>query len=320
MAQRSHLYGPVPSRRLGYSLGVDLLPFKTCSMDCVYCQLGRGAKTTVRRKSFVPVETVLAEIEEVLRSGTRVDAVTFSGSGEPTLHPGLGRLIREIKRRTAVPVIVLTNSSMLTRPSVRKDMAAADIVVPSLDAATERVFKKINRPHPALSAAAIIAGLAAFREIYRGRIWLEVLLVKGLNDRPADLRALKKAIARIRPDRVQLNTVVRPPAESSARPLAPRDLEKVRAFLGGTAEIIADFKKSGQAPATTDLPGLVLEFVRRRPETAERIAEALGAAPEAAGIVCRRLEKKGVIRSVNHRGRVFFEQGTAGIKKENPPS
>lgn len=318
MTQRSHLYGPVPSRRLGYSLGVDLLPFKTCSMDCVYCQLGGGAKTTVRRKSFVPVETVLAEIEEALRSGTRIDAVTFSGSGEPTLHPGLGRLIREIKRRTALPVIVLTNSSLLTRPSVRKDVAAADIVVPSLDAATERAFNKINRPHPTLTAAAIIAGLAAFRDIYRGQVWLEVLLVKGLNDRPADLRALKKAIAWIRPDRVQLNTVVRPPAERSARPLGSRDLEKVRVFLGGTAEIIADFRKGGQTPATMGLPGRILDFVRRRPETAERIAEALGAAPEAVGRICRRLEKEGIIRSVDHGGRMFFEPGTARVTKENP--
>lgn len=320
MAKGSHLYGPVPSRRFGYSLGVDLLPFKTCSMDCVYCQLGGGAKTTVRRKSFVPVDTVLAEIDKVLRSGTQVDAITFSGSGEPTLHPGLGRLIREIKHRTALPVIVLTNSTLMTRSAVRKDVAAADIVVPSLDAVTERVFKKINRPHPTLSAAGIIAGLAAFRKIYRGRIWLEVLLVKDLNDRPADLRALKKAIARIRPDRVQLNTVVRPPAESSARPLDPRDLRKVRAFLGENAEIIAKFKKTGRVSDTADLPGRVLDFVRRRPETVERIAEALGARPEAVGGVCRRLEKEGTIRSVVHRGRVFFEPATGAAKKENPPS
>jgi Fe-S oxidoreductases len=192
MASPSFLYGPVPSRRLGYSLGVDLLPFKTCSMDCVYCQLGGGARTTVRRRAFIPVETVLAGIENVLQRGDRVDAITFSGSGEPTLHPGLGRLIRAIKRKTAVPVVLLTNGSLFTRPSVRKDAAAADIVVPSLDAATEDAFRKINRPHPGLSAAAIIEGLAAFRRHFHGRLWLEVLFVKGINDRPSDLRALKK--------------------------------------------------------------------------------------------------------------------------------
>jgi wyosine [tRNA(Phe)-imidazoG37] synthetase (radical SAM superfamily) len=312
-----HLYGPVPSRRLGYSLGVDLLPFKTCSMDCVYCQLGPEAKTTVRRKSFVPIETVLAEIEDVLQSGTRVDAVTFSGSGEPTLHPGLGRLILEIKRRTKIPVVLITNSSMLTRPSVRRDAAEADIVVPSLDAATERVFRKINRPHPSLSAAEIVAGLSAFRKMYRGQIWLEVLLVKGLNDRPADLRALKKAIAEIRPDRVQLNTVVRPPAESAARPLDPADLEKIRAFLGGTAEIIASFNKSGQTAGPTDLPGRILDLIRRRPETAEGIAASLGATVTAVRRACRSLESDGTVRPVVHGGQVFYEPAAPEIERNN---
>jgi wyosine [tRNA(Phe)-imidazoG37] synthetase (radical SAM superfamily) len=315
MASPSFLYGPVPSRRLGYSLGVDLLPFKTCSMDCVYCQLGGGARTTVRRRAFIPVETVLAGIENVLRRGGRVDAITFSGSGEPTLHPGLGRLIRAIKRKTAVPVVLLTNGSLFTRPSVRKDAAAADIVVPSLDAATEDAFRKINRPHPGLSAAAIIEGLAAFRRHFHGRLWLEVLFVKGINDRPSDLRALKKAIARIRPDRVHLNTIVRPPAESWARPLGRRDLEKIRAFLGETAEIIADFKKPGRRTRTKDLPSRILDFVRRRPETAERIAASLGASPEAVERAGRRLEKDGRLRLVRLNGRVFFEPGPAAGKK-----
>ncbi|MHB8053721.1 MAG: radical SAM protein [Candidatus Aminicenantales bacterium] len=320
MAKHLHLYGPVPSRRLGYSLGVDLLPFKTCSMDCVYCQLGPEAKTTVRRKSFVPIETVLADIEDVLQSGTRVDAVTFSGSGEPTLHPGLGRLIREIKRRTRVPVVLITNSSMFVRPSVRRDAARADIVVPSLDAVTERVFQKINRPHASLSAAEIVAGLAAFRKAYRGQIWLEVLLVKGLNDRPAELRALKKAIAEIRPDRVQLNTVVRPPADSAARPLLPADLEKVRAFLGGTTEIIAAFNKSGHAADQADLPGRILDFIRRRPETAEGIAKSLGASVAAVRRASRTLRKDAAIRPVLHHGRVFFEPSPSETKRKKRPS
>lgn len=307
MAEHPHLYGPVPSRRLGYSLGVDLLPLKTCSMDCVYCQLGRNSRLTIGRKSFVPVEDVLAEIEDVLRSGRRVDAITFSGSGEPTLHPGLGRLIREIKRRTPVPVIVLTNSSLMTRPLVRKALAAADIVVPSLDAATETGFRKVNRPHPALSAARIIAGLAAFRKEYRGLIWLEVLLVKGLNDGPADLRALKRAVARIKPDRVQLNTVVRPPAESFARPLAPEELEKIRTFLGGTAEIIAAFGKRSRGPEPEDLASRILDFFRRRPETAEAVARSLGVSARLIRSVCRELERSGKIRPVRHAGRIFYE-------------
>jgi len=313
MAAHPHLYGPVPSRRLGYSLGVDLLPFKTCSMDCVYCQLGGNARTTLRRKSFVPVETVLAEIEDVLKSGRKIDAVTFSGSGEPTLHPGLGRLIRGIKRLASVPVIVLTNSSFLDRPAVRRALAAADIVVPSLDAATEAAFRKVNRPHPSLSAARIVSGLAAFRKEHRGQIWLEVLLVKGVNDRPVDLRALKKAVARIKPDRVQLNTVVRPPAESSARPLSPRELAKIRAFLGGQTEIIAAFGEKSREDESAGLSGRIMDFIRRRPETASAIARSLGAELEAVRRACRALEKAGKLRPVAHRGRIFFEPGSLSI-------
>jgi len=315
-----HLYGPVPSRRLGYSLGVDLLPFKTCSMDCLYCQLGPEAKTTVRRAAFVPTEAVLAEIEDVLRSGTRVDAVTFSGSGEPTLHPELGRLIRQIKRRTRIPVILLTNSSMLTRPIVRRASAAADIVVPSLDAATEPVFRKINRPHPSLSAAGIIAGLVAFRKIYRGQIWLEIMLVKGINDGPAELAALKKAIAKIRPDRVQLNTVVRPPAEASAKPLMQPDLERVRKFFGGKAEIIAAFDKSGAKAGAAGLADRIRDVVRRRPETAEGIARSLGAAEGSVRRAIRSLEKSGAIQPVRHDGRIFYEPAGQKITSRSRPN
>jgi len=305
--KRTYLYGPVPSRRLGFSLGVDLLPLKTCSMDCVYCQLGAEAATTVRRRSFVPIDDVLKQIEEVLRSGRRVDAITFSGSGEPTLHAGIGRLIRNIKRRTSVPVIVLTNSSMLSRPAVRRDLAAADIVVPSLDAVTENIFKKVNRPHASLTAAEIVDGLAAFRRGYRGQIWLEVLFVRGVNDGRPHLRALKKAISRIRPDRVQLNTVVRPPAEKSAQPLGPEDLERVKAFLGGTVEIIADFRKSDQAPAEKNIADQVWEFVRRRPETADGIARSLGTTVVEVRRACRELEERGEIRPAVHDGRTYYE-------------
>jgi wyosine [tRNA(Phe)-imidazoG37] synthetase (radical SAM superfamily) len=311
---RTYIYGPVPSRRLGFSLGVDILPFKTCSMDCVYCQLGAKAATTVRRRSFVPIKDVLKQIEDVLRSGCRVDAITFSGSGEPTLHSGIGRLIRDIKRRTSVPVIVLTNSSMLSRPAVRRDLAAADIVVPSLDAVTESVFKKVNRPHPSLSAAEIVDGLAVFRRGYPGQIWLEVLLVRGINDGLPHLRALKSAIARIRPDRVQLNTVVRPPAETSARPLRPEDLERIKAFLGGTVEIIADFGKSDQAPAKKNISEQILEFVRRRPETAAGISRSLGATVAEVRRVCHELEVRGEVRSVIHDGRTYYEPASPDSK------
>jgi wyosine [tRNA(Phe)-imidazoG37] synthetase (radical SAM superfamily) len=304
------LYGPVPSRRLGYSLGIDLLPYKTCSMDCVYCQLGSSGRTVVRRREFVPASEVLAHVRQALESGRRIDAVTFSGSGEPTLHSGIRRIIRGIKRMTPVPVVVLTNASTLSTPDGRRALAEADIVVPSLDAANERVFAGVNRPHQSLTARKIIDGLAAFRKSYRGRIWLEIMLVKGMNDSPTHLRALKKAVERIRPDRIQLNTVVRPPAERTARPLSKAEMEKIKAFFGESAEVIASFKDAGQARGPADREAAVLATAGRRPVTAADLSRALGAPVPEIRALAERLARRGRLRKVRHGGRVYFEKGS----------
>jgi wyosine [tRNA(Phe)-imidazoG37] synthetase (radical SAM superfamily) len=306
------VYGPVPSRRLGYSLGVDLLPFKTCSLDCVYCQLGPSRRTTVRRREFVPLRAVLADIRASLRREPRIEAITFSGSGEPTLHAGLGKIIAAVKAMTDIPVVVLTNSSTLGRPAVRKSLAAADVVVPSLDAATERVFKKINRPHASLTAAKIIDGLAAFRKSYRGQVWLEILLVKGVNDGPAHLRALRRAIARIRPDRVQLNTVYRPPAERSARPLSEAELERLKPLLGEGVEIVAVFPENNRPAAPAALGPRLLELVGRRPETADGLARSLGATVAEVRRAAAKLQARGRVKVVLHDGREYFETSARG--------
>jgi wyosine [tRNA(Phe)-imidazoG37] synthetase (radical SAM superfamily) len=334
MTPQALLYGPVPSRRLGFSLGVDILPFKTCSMDCVYCQLGSVPRTVVRRREYVPVADVLAQIKAALGSGRRIDAVTFSGSGEPTLHSGIDRIIRGIKRMTSIPVVVLTNSSTLTSPAGRKAIARADIVVPSLDAATERVFARINRPHKGLTAEKIIAGLVAFRKAFRGRIWLEIMLVKGFNDGPAHLRALKKAVERIRPDRVQLNTVVRPPAERTARALSPSEMERIRKYFGEKAETLVrgikprpecgrndpqaklgapaadsvSSKKAGQAVGPDDITAAVLATAGRRPVTAADLSRSLGVPAADIRNLAARLEKDGRLRSIRHGGKIYFEK------------
>jgi wyosine [tRNA(Phe)-imidazoG37] synthetase (radical SAM superfamily) len=305
------LYGPVPSRRLGYSLGVDILPFKTCSMDCVYCQLGASARTTVRRREFVSSRTVLAQIRAALTSGARIDVITFSGSGEPTLNAALGRIIRGIKRMTSIPVVVLTNSSHLVRPEVRRELRSADIVVPSLDAAAEAAFRKVNRPHSGLTAAAIVDGLEAFRREFPGRIWLEIMLVRGLNDKPAHLAALKAAAARIRPDRIQLNTVVRPPAERRAKPLDREELERIRDYFGEGAEIIADFRTPARPAAgggTDEGEAAVLAIVGRRPVTAADLALTLGLPPAEASALADRLAAAGKVRAVPHAGTTYYEK------------
>jgi wyosine [tRNA(Phe)-imidazoG37] synthetase (radical SAM superfamily) len=306
--KRTHLYGPVPSRRLGYSLGVDLLPFKTCSMDCVYCQLGSAGSTVIRRREFVPAAGILAEIKSALDLHPEIDAITFSGSGEPTLQAGIGKIIRGIKRLTDIPVVVLTNGAALAHSSVRRELRQADIVVPSLDAADPEVFRRVNRPHESLVLNDIIAGLERFRREFKGRLWLEIMLVKGVNDAPAHLRALKRAAAGIKPDKIQLNTVVRPPAERSARPLDRVELERIRAFFGPKAEIIAGFKKKGRKTGSDDISRAVLNTVPRRPVTAADIALALGRPQETIAGPLARLLAEGRIRAVGHKGLIYFKK------------
>jgi wyosine [tRNA(Phe)-imidazoG37] synthetase (radical SAM superfamily) len=304
---KSYVYGPVPSRRLGLSLGVDLLPFKTCSMDCVYCQLGSSGRTTARRREYAPVRTVLRQIKAALNSGPKIDAVTFSGSGEPALHSGIGRVIAGIRRLTDAKIVVLTNSTCLAGARARRDLLGANIVVPSLDAVTPRILAGINRPHAGVTADKIIAGLAAFRREFKGSIWLEVMLVKGLNDGPGHLRALKKAVARIAPDRVQLNTVVRPPADKSARPLDRGALEAIRGFLGEKAEIIAPFAGGTQTEGPADPGAAILETIQRRPMTAADLSASLGFPLEEVLARLRRLEINGLLHPVRHGGSDFYE-------------
>jgi wyosine [tRNA(Phe)-imidazoG37] synthetase (radical SAM superfamily) len=306
MAGHRFVYGPVASRRLGFSLGVDIIPFKTCTLDCVYCQLGSTGKTTVRRRSFFPPREVLAQIKAAIDSGTKIDVITFSGSGEPTLNKDIGRLIRSIKRMTRIPVAVLTNGTLLTRADVRRDLAAADIVVPSLDAVPGRLFRRVNRPHASLVNARIIDGLARFRDEFAGEIRLEIMLVKGVNASPAHIAALKAAVARIRPDRIELNTVVRPPADVRAAALGPAELGKVRAALGPRAEIVASFARRKQAPAAGRLERAVLATVARRPQTADDIAVALGRHRDEVLKTLAPLLDRGRARTLVHGGKTYF--------------
>lgn len=311
----AHVYGPVPSRRLGFSLGVDILPYKTCSFDCVYCQLGRSAAKSVRRGGYFSCPAILAEIRRALRSGRRIDHITFSGSGEPTLNTLIGPLIREIKKLATVPVAVLTNASLLGRQSVRRALRPADVVVPSLDAATPSGFRRVNRPHPSVGIAGVIAGLEKFRSEFKGQIWLEVMLVKGVNDSAADIAALKRAIVRIRPDRVQLNTVVRPPAEEWAAPLGRQALEKIRKELGRNAEVVADFRKKQRTPGAGNLRQEILGMVERRPVTVKDMASGLGTGTAQVRRQLKSLLRWRRVRRVRHTGTVYYEPGPAGPGK-----
>jgi wyosine [tRNA(Phe)-imidazoG37] synthetase (radical SAM superfamily) len=305
------VYGPVPSRRLGFSLGVDILPYKTCSFDCIYCQLGKTAKKTWRRARFFSAREILAQVRKAVHSGRRMNHITFSGSGEPTLDVEIGRLIREIKKTTSTPVAVLTNSSFLSRKSVRQALRAADVVVPSLDAASAAGFRRVNRPHPSIRIEKIIAGLESFRREFKGQIWLEVMLVRGVNDSPADIQALRRAIARINPDKVQLNTVVRPPAEKWARPLGRRALEKIRKELGARAEVVVNFRKRPQARMARNLRREILSIVERRPITVKDMADTLGRKESEVRREIRPLLRWRRIRRRRHQGAVYYESPSA---------
>jgi wyosine [tRNA(Phe)-imidazoG37] synthetase (radical SAM superfamily) len=310
--QPLYIYGPVPSRRLDFSLGIDLLPYKTCSLDCVYCQLGRTKQKTIQRKKFLSEKAVLQQIRQILDSGQRIDTITFSGSGEPTLNSSLGSLIKEIKQITSIPVAVLTNSTLLPKKSVREALLHSDLVIPSLDAATQEVFDRINRPHPSLKIQRIIEGLKKFRQVFDGSIWLEILLVKDINDSPQHIQKLKEAVNEIRPERIQLNTVVRPPAEDFARPLSLSEMEAIKKIFGEKAEIIAEFDKIQLKPSSLDLKDAVLAMVQRRPVTLSDMAASLGRHKNELIKYLDMLLKEDKIKLVTHRDRKYYEPSSPG--------
>jgi wyosine [tRNA(Phe)-imidazoG37] synthetase (radical SAM superfamily) len=244
-----YVFGPVPSRRLGRSLGVDLIPYKTCTYDCVYCQIGRTAQTTIERKVYAPAAAVIEQVRERLGRGAAPDVITISVSGEPTLHAGIGEVIAGIKGLTDVPVAVLTNGSLLFLPEVRRALMAADIVAPDLDAATEEVFRSINRPHPSLKLAEVLSGLRLFAGEYRGRLLVEVFVAEGLNADDAEMERIAAAARGLGSAQVQLNTVSRPPAESCARAVGRERMAELARLFEPPAEVIADFRAGREGAA-----------------------------------------------------------------------
>ncbi|HNX81057.1 MAG TPA: radical SAM protein [Candidatus Omnitrophota bacterium] len=236
-----HVYGPLKSRRLGYSLGLSLTPYKICNFDCLYCQLGKTVQTVSQRKEYVPVAEIADELSRWLaahkKEAERLDFITFSGSGEPTLNSAFGNLIAQIKKITDIPVCVITNASLVFDPAVREALCQASVIVPSLDAATDDIFQRIDRPHPAVKLADVIQGLVELRKEFSGKIWLEVMFVRGVNDNLEHARALKEVINRIKPDKVQINTPVRATSEPDVRAPETKRLQEIREILGPNTEV-----------------------------------------------------------------------------------
>lgn len=301
-----YLFGPVASRRLGRSLGVDVVPAKTCTYDCIYCEVGRTTTRTGRRREYIPVMEILAELRRKLREPYPPDYITVTGSGEPTLHRGLGRIIRGIKKMTGIPVAVLTNGSLLWRPAVRADLAAADLVCPSLDAWDRESFQYVNRPMPGLTFAKMYGGLREFCRKYKGKIWLEILLTANRMPSPADLRRLRGLLAGRRADKIQLNTVDRPPAETWALPAPRRTMERIARFLGKKTEVISGFSLPAPKKPGAVHPGAVLRLLARRPGTAADVAAGLGIAVPEARRRLAALARRGKIRRTRHKRGAFY--------------
>ena len=233
------IFGPVPSRRLGRSLGVDLVPFKTCTYDCIYCQLGKTTNKTIERKEWVHIDVIMEQLRAKLNS--KPDYITLSGSGEPTLYSRLEELISKIKQITDIPVAVLTNGSLLWMPEVRSALKVADLVVPSLDAGSGHIFQYVNRPVSGVTFDKMLEGLIKFSDEYDGKYWLEVLLIAGVTTTEAEINRLKSFVACIRPDKVQINTVTRPPAEDFAEPVPQKQLQAIAQKIYEKAEVIAGY-------------------------------------------------------------------------------
>jgi len=274
-----HLFGPVPSRRLGMSLGVDLIPHKVCSFNCVYCECGRTTTLTTERKEYVPIDKVLKELKHFLNSNPEPEYITFSGAGEPTLNSHLGDVLEFLKMNWPdIPVAVLTNGSLLSDINVRKELLKADVVLPSLDAATDRTFRKINRPFRNLDLETYIQGLIDFRKEFQGEIWLEILILPGYNDDIDNLSALKESLVKIKPDRIQLNTLDRPGTVKDLRPATKTDLEQIVHFWKlKNVEIITPAPERKDVKSyRTDIENAILETLSRRPCTIHDLEKILG--------------------------------------------
>jgi wyosine [tRNA(Phe)-imidazoG37] synthetase (radical SAM superfamily) len=302
-----YFYGPVPSRRLGFSLGVDLTPKKICTFDCLYCQLGRTTKKTIRRFVHVNLKKFKEELKRIVKRTPKIDYITISGSGEPTLHKNLDKIISIIKNITAnkYSVCVITNSSLMYRDDVRKELMNADLIIPSLDAAAPQTFYRIDKPHRNVSLEKIIEGLIKLRKEFKGKIWLEIMLVGSLNDTLREARKFKKIIQRINPDKIQLNIPVRPPGVKIALP-GIKQVKDIKKIIGAKAEIVSFVPKKKQERVSKNIKKEILNFLKRRPANLEDLEKSLGLDARDISGYLRELLDKGTIRERTYKGKNYF--------------
>jgi len=312
------VFGPVPSRRLGQSLGIDPIPLKTCNWNCVYCQLGRTARVAAGRREWVPEAMILRQVREALESHLpgEIDWITFVGSGEPTLHSGLGRMIREIQGMGSIPVAVITNGALLRQRQVREELAAADAVLPSLDAGSADLYRRINRPHSSLDFEGHVQGLVDFREAYAGRLWLEIMLLDGVNDTEEALRDLAVWVDRIRPDAVHLDVPSRPPAEAWVRPSGEEGLMRASAILGRRARVVHPVEGGFDLSGYDSVVDAVIGIITRHPMRQDQLERSLERwTPGQVHEALAQLESDGRAKVVERYGVRFWS--AAGSRYED---
>jgi len=305
-----HLFGPVPSRRLGMSLGVDLIPHKVCSLNCIYCECGSSTKLTIERKEYVPYDIVIEELEHFIKNNPAPDYITFSGSGEPTLNSRIGDIIQFIRSNILdIPIAVLTNGTLLFQKEVRKEILDANVVLPSLDAASDLTFRRINRPFHNLNIDQYISGLVDFSNEFKGKIWLEVFIIPGYNDNTTELDLLKNAFERINPNIIQLNTLDRPGVVSKIRAATHKKLQNIVDYWKlENVEIVAKSPARKEVQSyREDIESAIIETIYRRPCTLSDLAEILGLHINEINKYLDVLESENKIETVREKRGIFYK-------------
>lgn len=278
-------FGPVPSRRLGYSLGINHIPAKHCSYSCVYCQVGRTTQMEVERKEFFPVDQILGDVErkiiESSKTGIEIDYLTFVPDGEPTLDKNLGKIIEKLIP-FGIPIAVISNASQINRQDVQEELLRADWVSLKVDSVDEPVWRKINRPHHGLSLTHILNGMLSFRKSYHGELVTESMLVSGLNDNKMEARQLSNFLLELRPFKSYLSIPTRPPAEQWVTTPSPDALEEVLRVFSERMPVmdllfedeVGEFSSTGDL--TEDILGITAVHPLREKALKEMIATAGG--------------------------------------------
>lgn len=300
-----YVFGPVPSRRLGLSLGLDLVKSKTCSFDCIYCQVGKTTQKEIDCRNFMNVGSLLSELKEVLGE-VAYDTITLSGSGEPTLNKDIDIIINGIKEISTKEIAILTNGSLLWKRDIRERVRGADIILPTLSTTNQETFQIIHRPHPSLEVSKIVDGLIALRNEFEGLICLEVMLISGINDSEEELEALRETAKRIRPDKIQLNTVVRPPTDKRARPLDSARMEHIKDMFGDRAEVIAYESVRQKVSGGSVREREIIQMAKRRPIRTVDISHALNVELEMVEIIVGTLCKEGKLKQEYFQGEVYY--------------